>query len=35
MKICIVGMGNQGKKREKTIGKDFKVSVDNLKNSNF
>ena len=35
MKILIVGMGVQGKKRKKTIGKDFRYSVDKYKYSNF
>ena len=35
MKIVIVGMGVQGKKRKKILGKDFKYSVDKYKNADF
>ena len=35
MNILIVGMGVQGKKRKKTIGKDFHYSVDKYKYSDF
>ena len=35
MRIVIVGMGVQGHKRKKIIGKDFKYSVDKFKAANF
>ena len=35
MRIVIVGMGVQGQKRKKIIGKDFKYSVDKFKTANF
>ena len=35
MRIVIVGMGVQGQKRKKIIGKDFKCSVDKFKAANF
>ena len=35
MRIVIVGMGVQGQKRKKIIGKDFKYSVDKFKAANF
>ena len=35
MKVVIVGMGVQGKKRKKMLGKDLKYSVDKYKNADF
>ena len=35
MRIIIVGMGIQGTKRKKYLGKDFIYSVDKIKDSDF
>ena len=35
MRVIIVGMGIQGRKRKKFLGKEFKYSVDKYKTADF
>jgi len=35
MKTIVVGLGVQGQKRKRTLGKDFKYSVDKYKKADF